>query len=200
MNPAPVFDRVYAGIRDRIVAGLWRPGQRIELATLCDQLGASPSPVRDALHRLRGERLLMDGDGEGFSMPSLTEVELVDRYGWAHQLLLAGLRGTGPMGSVGDTSEPTEMTTALFEAIINAARNAEIREAMRNINARLHPVRQIEARVLDGVESEIAGLRLAVVSNDRVVLRARLVRYQRRRMQAVAMIVYRMHQLDRSPN
>lgn len=197
MNPAPVFDRVYAAIRDRIASGAWRPGQRIELAMLCDLLDASPSPVRDALHRLRGERLLMDGDGEGFSMPSLTEVELVDRYAWVHQLVTSGLRADGSMGPVGENGEPAEAIAALFEAIVDATCNAECREAMKNINVRLHPVRLAESVVMGGVADEIDGLRRAVEADDRPALRTRLARYQRRRMRAVAAIVYRMHQLDR---
>lgn len=200
MNPAPVFDRVYAAIRERIVVGQWRPGQRIELATLCDMLDASPSPVRDSLHRLRGERLLMDGDGDGFSMPSLTEADLVDRYGWVHQLLTAALRADGPIGPVSESKQPADTIAALFDAIVDAARNAEARDAMRNINLRLHAVRLAEIRVLDGLQDEIEGLRRAVQANDRAALRGRLARYHRRRLRAVPAIVYRLHQLDRGPD
>ncbi|WP_140852376.1 GntR family transcriptional regulator [Sphingomonas glacialis] len=197
MNPAPVFDRVYASIRDRIAAGQWRPGQRIELAALCDLLDASPSPVRDALHRLRGERLLMDGDGDGFCMPSLTEADLIDRYDWVQQLLLAGLQGAGRMGPVGESIEPVEATGVLFEAIVDAARNVECREAMGSMNLRLHPVRRAELSILDGVEEEVADLRRAVLADDRSALRRRLARYRRRRMRTASAIVYKVHKLDR---
>ncbi len=196
MNPAPVFDRVHAAIRDRIASGVWRPGQRIELAMLCDLLDASPSPVRDALHRLRGERLVMDGESDGFCMPSLTEAELADLYAWAHQLLMIGLRGPGPIGQTGTSTAPVAAITALFEAIMEAARNAEARAAMRSINARLGPARLAELSVLDGIDAEIAGVRQALLADDRAVLRTVLGRYLRRRTKAAPAIIYRLYQLD----
>jgi len=58
MTPPGTFDRVYAAIRKRLRDGLYRPGERLEPALLSDELNASVTPVRDALHRLTGERLV----------------------------------------------------------------------------------------------------------------------------------------------
>lgn len=52
------FGRVYAAIKQQLLEGAFRPGERIEPAILSDELGASVTPVRDALHRLAGERLV----------------------------------------------------------------------------------------------------------------------------------------------
>lgn len=57
MTPPGTFERVYAAIRQRLREGFYRPGDRLEPAALSDGLNASVTPVRDALHRLTGERL-----------------------------------------------------------------------------------------------------------------------------------------------
>src|SRR4051812_18797565 len=88
MTPPGTFDRVYAAIRERLREGLYRPGDRLEPALLSDELNASVTPVRDALHRLTGERLLEAPRHEGFRVPMMTETLLRYLYAWHLDLLL----------------------------------------------------------------------------------------------------------------
>src|SRR5947209_12126966 len=88
MTPPGTFERVYKAIRQRLREGSYRPGDRPEPAALSDELNESVTPVRDALHRLTGERLVEAPRHEGFRVPMLTETTLRQLYGWHLDLLL----------------------------------------------------------------------------------------------------------------
>lgn len=55
-SPARLF--VYAALRDAIVRAELEPGARISENELADQLGVSRTPIREALGRLRDDRLV----------------------------------------------------------------------------------------------------------------------------------------------
>src|SRR3954447_15976959 len=88
MTPPGTFDRVYAAIKQRLREGVYRPGTRLEPALLSEELNASVTPVRDALHRLTGERMVEAPRHEGFRVPMMTETMLRHLYGWHLDLLL----------------------------------------------------------------------------------------------------------------
>ena len=67
------------------------PGDRLEPALLSEELNASVTPVRDALHRLTGERLVEAPRHEGFRTPMMTETPLRQLYSWHLDLLLLAL-------------------------------------------------------------------------------------------------------------
>src|SRR5438132_2867759 len=81
------FERVYAAIKQQLRCGCYRPGHRLEPAVLSEQLNASVTPVRDALHRLTGERLVEAPRHEGFRVPMLTETMLRHLYAWHRDLV-----------------------------------------------------------------------------------------------------------------
>src|SRR6185503_4923243 len=105
MTPPGTFERVYAAIRERLRDGLYRPGERLEPALLSDELNASVTPVRDALHRLTGERLVDAPRHEGFRSPMLTETTLRHLYAWHLDLLLLAVMRRGP--SAADPGQST---------------------------------------------------------------------------------------------
>src|SRR4051812_9531313 len=51
-------DQAYAAIRDAIVDGTFAPGERIRDQELCEWLGLSRTPVREALNRLEQDGLI----------------------------------------------------------------------------------------------------------------------------------------------
>src|SRR5262249_14480408 len=51
-------DRAYLRLRDAIVDGTLEPGERLRDQTLCEWLGVSRTPVREALARLEQEGLV----------------------------------------------------------------------------------------------------------------------------------------------
>jgi hypothetical protein len=200
MNPSPTFDRVHNEIRQRVMAGAWLPGQRIDLPHLASELGASMTPVRDALNRLIGERLLTTGTNDGFAMPGMTEPDLRDMYDWLHQLLLLATRQrtdrSPALAEQADDDQEISSFPALFAAIADHCDNIELRAAIIAVEARLAPAHGAEHRLLM-IEDELIGLRRAVAGGSPAVVRSRLAMWHRRRVQAAGRIVQLLHRPDR---
>ena len=58
LSGAPARDQVYLTLREAIVSAELEPGRRLSENELADLLGVSRTPVREALARLRDERLV----------------------------------------------------------------------------------------------------------------------------------------------
>lgn len=92
MSPGRTMMRVYGALKTRILAGAFEPGERLDPARFAPLVGTSRTPVRDALHRLSGERLVETWEDEGFRQPFVHEPAIRDLYGWANDVLQAALR------------------------------------------------------------------------------------------------------------
>jgi len=68
--------RTYVALKDALIAGNFRPGQRLLMQDLAEQLGTSVTPVREACMRLVSERGLEVRSGRFVTVPNLT----VSRY------------------------------------------------------------------------------------------------------------------------
>lgn len=186
MNAAPVFDRVYGGLKQLLRGGTLVPGTRLDPANFAEQLAASVTPVRDALHRLAGEHMVV-ATNDGFQVPSLSEPDLRDLYDWHNQLLLLALRTShrthaGFLPQLPVEAHLAEIAEQLFAAIANAAPNLELRRAVAALGDRLQATRRAEALVLPGLGQELSDL----IEGDLRTLRTLLGRYHRRRIAASA--------------
>lgn len=189
MTPPGTFDRVYAAIRERLRTGAYRPGARLEPALLSDELNASVTPVRDALHRLTGERLVEAPRHEGFRMPMMTETLLRQLYAWhLDLLLLAMMKHRGGLFAE-QTAAPAgavhERQNALFLSLARVAGNPEHLAALEALTERLQPVQRLEAVFLSETEAETSEILHALRTQDRRALRKSLVQYHRRRQRIV---------------
>jgi DNA-binding GntR family transcriptional regulator len=70
----------HESIRDSIVRGTFSPGARLVEARLADELGISRAPIREALHRLIEEGLLIERPRHGVFVRELTARDFVDIY------------------------------------------------------------------------------------------------------------------------
>lgn len=70
----------HGSIRDSILRGVFAPGARLVEARLADELGISRAPIREALHRLIEEGLLIDKPRHGVVVRELTATDFVDIY------------------------------------------------------------------------------------------------------------------------
>ena len=189
MTPPGTFDRVYAAIRQRLREGVYRPGERLEPALLSDELNASVTPVRDALHRLTGERLVEAPRHEGFRVPLMTESLLRQLYAWHLDLLLLAVikqRG-GFLAEDATVSAGAvhERQNALFVSLARAVGNTEHLAALQALTERLEPIQRLEKMFLDSVEGETDEILRALRAQDRRWLRKSLVQYHRRRARIV---------------
>ena len=186
MTPPGTFERVYAAIKQRLLEGVYRPGDRLEPAVLSDELNASVTPVRDALHRLVGERLVEAPRHEGFRVPMLSEPLLRQLYGWHFDLLLLALMkhrsGSLPDHLAGDPGESLQTRqNHLFALLARSSGNPEHVAALETVTQRLEPVQRLEAMFLDALDAETSEILEALRANDRKALRSSLARYHRRR-------------------
>ncbi len=72
------YGRVERIIRDRILRGDLRPGQRLVRRTLAKEIGVSPIPVIEALYRLEQEGLVENESNVGARVRALTLQQLQD--------------------------------------------------------------------------------------------------------------------------
>ncbi len=200
MTAPGTFERVYAALRQRLREGAYRPGDRLEPALLSDELNASVTPVRDALHRLTGERMVEAPRHEGFRVPMMTETMLRHLYGWHLDLLLLALlkRRTDQLSEeplLGDRSEDSpayERQNELFLALARTAGNPEHVTAFEALGDRLRPAQRLEQYFLDETEAETDEVVLALRTRDPKALRRSLVRYHRRRLRIIPELLARM--------
>ena len=80
--PPPVLkaDVVADALRQRILYGLYRPGEAIHEAPLQAEFNVSNAPVRSALQRLAAEGVLTRSPQHGARVVELSEGELIQRF------------------------------------------------------------------------------------------------------------------------
>lgn len=201
MSPAGTFERVYAAIKDQLRRGAFRPGDRLEPAAFRDELSASVTPIRDALHRLTGERLVETPRHEGFRVPLVTETMLRHLYAWHLDLLLlavarrhwgsAALR-TPEHDLIQTPASLLDRQNALFLRLAEAGGNPEHLIALRTLLERMEPYQRIEEELLDATQSETEVIAAAISAGDRGALRKSLIAYHRRRARLVPDLIARI--------
>ena len=194
MSPGPTFDRVYLALKEQLMCGRFAPGDHLEPVVIGEELHSSITPVRDALHRRVGERLVEAPPNDGFRVPFPTEAELRDLYGWNRELAELGLRHpaakTSPPLSTdleavtGDT-EIADVAALLFRRIARRSANPELEFAVEAVSDRLAAMRHVEARSFEDAAAEINCLCSLLANGDIVSLRRNVIAYHKRRQRAV---------------
>ena len=195
MSPGPTFDRVYPALKEQLMSGKFAPGDHLEPAAIGKELNSSITPVRDALHRLVGEKLVEVPRNDGFRVPSPTEAELRDLYRWNRELLDQALRRRPPAsgdavlnaGAAHSMSGSAGAWTAaeLFRHIARRSGNPELEAAVENASDRLAASRVVEAHLFADLAEELAGLQALLGNSDTGPLRRAIAAYHRRRQRCV---------------
>lgn len=73
-----VIETVYQQLRVRLVTGQLRPGLKLKIAQLSDDMQVSTGVVREALTRLSAENLVTATPQRGFSVAAMSAAELLD--------------------------------------------------------------------------------------------------------------------------
>lgn len=71
-------EHVYRHLRRDLLNGVFAPGQALKLELLKQHYGSSFSPIREALNRLRSERLVISTTSRGFKVATLSVEEMWD--------------------------------------------------------------------------------------------------------------------------
>jgi DNA-binding GntR family transcriptional regulator len=65
-------ERIVPSLRDAIIRGAYRPGERLKEITLCERYKVSRTPIREALNQLESEGFIKFAPGVGATVTSLS--------------------------------------------------------------------------------------------------------------------------------
>lgn len=201
MSPEPVTaERVYRRLKLEVISGRFRPGSLVISQLISKEYGTSITPVRDAMQRLVGERLLEHHEGGGFEIPRLTADGLRDLYIWHGQVLRLAVKQGQPMDQVGDMRGALEeldpddsfamaqRTAELFKRAAKASSNLEHAVAIETIGDRLFAARQHES-LLGGQKPELIAVWDAFASGQDSTARDSIWAYHRRRIRRASAVL-----------
>jgi DNA-binding GntR family transcriptional regulator len=187
--------RVYNAIKTRVMAAAFAPGERIDPARLSAELHASATPIRDALWRLAGERLVESWTQEGFRQPFVTEAGLRELFAWQEDLLLLILRALDRQSGQPEpppAPDPNAPADAVFRWLAGVASNPEHRAALSSARERLHAAQLLAPGVIPN-DPAPALLVDAIDAQDWREARRWVTRHHRLRMRAAGAIVAALH-------
>jgi len=189
MSPGATMERVYRELKARAMRGDFAPGERLDPSLLARDLAASVTPVRDALHRLSGERLIDSWHQEGFRQPMLAEADLHDLYLWSAALLALALADRQPAPSfpaLRDAARAEGDYAAgigrLFRAIGERSDNRELRFAIASLVDRCQVFRAAELRVDPGCGAALDAMDEDFRYGRWSALRSKITRFHHRRV------------------
>jgi DNA-binding GntR family transcriptional regulator len=197
-----VYDRIKARLLEQILA----PKHLLQIGKLADELGASTTPVREALIRLASERLIVYSPKKGFFAKTTSEDELRGLYFVNLTLLKSALSGTqGPDAVSREGSRPrleiageqavledavflVKRTADLFLHVAVQSGVNELAEIVRNINDRLHHPRLIEHEFIGDSRKELADLYALYIEGTNEELLQAIQSYHQKRLRHTALI------------
>lgn len=183
-----LHDAVADRIRQQIVEGALEPGARLNERVLCEQMGVSRTPMREAIKKLAGEGLIRLEPHKGAVVYQLSREEVSAAFEVIATLEalsgdLAAQRATegeikwiqklqGQMEAAhqsGNLRTYYRLNAEIHSAINSAARNPVLEEVFRSVNARLQSLRfrsNLDQRKWDEAVKEHAAIAQALTARD----------------------------------
>ena len=194
MSPGATMERVYAELKARAMGGRFAPGARLDPVLLARDLSSSATPVRDALHRLSGERLIESWHHIGFRQPVHSETDLRDLYAWT--ALLLGLALRAPSAAAAGLAVPpcsedyAARVAQLFRTIAMLSDNHELRQALGNAVERSQMLRAAERTSDSGCLEAVADMERDLDASRWPELRRGIAMFHRRRAATAARVAH----------
>lgn len=159
-------DRVYEALRRMAADFAFKPDQRINESALSEVLGASRTPLREALNRLVAEGFLTFQNNRGFFCRPLTPSYILDLYEARVAVECEALRiacqraSDADIAAVSDyldgmepgyqTATELEELLALDESfhtrLVQLSGNNELQRMLKNLNGRIRYIRLIDLK------------------------------------------------------
>jgi DNA-binding GntR family transcriptional regulator len=187
-----LHDVVAERLRQGIVEGLLEPGVRLNERVLCELMGVSRTPMREAIKKLAGEGLIRLEPNKGAVVARLTREEVAAAFEVIANLealsgVLAAQRATDlEIKAVlsmqermekayrkKDLSSYYQINAEIHNAINKAAGNPVLAEVFRSINQRLQSLRfrsNLDATKWAAAVKEHAAIAKALASRDEALL------------------------------
>ncbi len=135
-------EQAYQQVRAAIVENRYPPGSRLVEARIAEELGLSRTPVREALHRLEAEGLVISEPNRGAMVRPLSPTEVVDLYGLRIRLESYAAEVAAERVTEGELAE-------LFDAV-EAFSNARKKRDHASIEG-LRRIHETNRRIHDGI-------------------------------------------------
>ncbi len=161
-NPSRA-ESLYLAVKDMAILFKFKPGERINEVDLARRLGASRTPLREALNRLVAEGFLVFKQDRGFFCRELKPREMLELYQFRAVLEVAAVRlaceqateeevaglarfldVTGPEEGGRSSEECVALDEHFHEKIMLLSRNMEMCRTLKNINARIRYFRWVD--------------------------------------------------------
>jgi len=197
--PQTVYAQAVGKLRDAILSGHFKPGQRLVELDLCEQMQVSRASVREALRRLEAEKLITTVPNRGPFVAEITWDEAREIY--QVRALLEG-EAAALFAKRATAAEKREMAQALasfvaadeendvigrltstsrfYEVILRSCGNSVIRDLLQGLVARINFLR---ARSMSRAgrprhsASELRRILKAIEKNDPTAARAAAVEH-----------------------
>lgn len=155
-KPDTLRSQVENFLRNAIMSGRFKPGERLKERELCELLDVSRASLREALRRLEAEKLIVTVMHRGPYVATINEQEVRDLY--AIRQLLEGyvvqefarladdklvaqlgvvIRQLHETAKTGSTTEILDAKSAFYEVILEGCGNALAREMLINMLSRI---------------------------------------------------------------
>lgn len=174
-----IRQKVYEYLRESILSGEIKPGERMVESDIAGRIGTSRTPVREALHALEREGLLESTPRVGYVVTSISEAEVSELSGirlaledlalrWAleknSKKLVEGLREnvyrSEELLAAGDVKFFIEMDAQFHEIISKIADSKQLTEMTQNMRRHMLRYRIQSIYTAENVQRAIAGHRL----------------------------------------
>jgi DNA-binding GntR family transcriptional regulator len=154
-------EQVYIAVKNAIVTGELQPGERLKELEIARSLGASRTPVREALAWLEQEGLLQPLRAGGLTVVELSETDVDEIFGLLQ--VLEGYAGRLAAGkatdqqlerletvcqrseqlSPDDRERLSELNSKFHELLIKAAASRRLEELILNLRSSMQPYRAV---------------------------------------------------------
>ncbi|MEH2479081.1 DNA-binding GntR family transcriptional regulator [Nitrobacteraceae bacterium AZCC 2146] len=160
ISPKTVQQQIVEKLRGAIIEGMFKPGDRLVEANLCEMLGVSRPSIREALRSLEAERLVSIIPNRGPQIPVLTRDHAAEIYkvralleGEAAfiaakratpddlKLMRASLAAFGKAVRANDMQTEVSATSVFYSHILRICGNRIIEETLNGLLARINFLR-----------------------------------------------------------
>lgn len=108
---------VYQYLRDGIMRGDLKPGERLRIEDIAQRLGVSPIPVREALHMLQSERLVENTPHVGATVARISKASIIEVFTVMEGLELVATRTAAQRLTSADLQHLEALLTAMDRAV-----------------------------------------------------------------------------------
>jgi DNA-binding GntR family transcriptional regulator len=178
---APLRMQVVQLLRDAILVGDFKPGERLIEAPLCERFGVSRTVVREAIRQLESEGLVTLVANRGPVVTTLSHADAIALY--EVRAVLEGLAGArfaqrateeqkrrldGALGKVADAFERGDERLQLrakdrfYDVLLEGAGNPIIKSTLRGIHARVQLLRGLSMQAPGRAAESLGELRAIV--------------------------------------